>query len=99
MNAVEAACRQALYEVYDPELGLNVADLGLVYDLRADEAGIVHVTMTLTTQSCPVGPMILEQVQERLQALAPEVRIALTFDPPWSPERISEAGRAFLDRR
>ncbi|MBS1621593.1 MAG: metal-sulfur cluster assembly factor [Bacteroidetes bacterium] len=90
----------ALHEVIDPEIGLNVVDLGLIYQLDFDEAAKkVFCTMTLTTQFCPMGESITDAAREALQTSFPdnEVSIQLTFEPPWRPDNISEEGRQFLN--
>tara|TARA_Y100001937_G_scaffold23899_1_gene34302 strand:- start:364003 stop:364305 length:303 start_codon:yes stop_codon:yes gene_type:complete len=90
---------EALKTVVDPEVGLNIVDLGLIYGLDVDDEGDVQLELTLTSPGCPVGPMILEEVQSTLESVLPhkQVLISLVFDPPWSPERISEEGRSHLD--
>ncbi|MCB1165053.1 MAG: metal-sulfur cluster assembly factor [Leptospiraceae bacterium] len=87
-----------LKSVLDPEVGLNIIDLGLVYSLNVDDEGAIHVAMTLTSRGCPVGPLIVEEAENTLKTLNPgkQVYMSLVFDPPWSPERISEEGRAML---
>lgn len=88
----------ALYEVYDPELGINVVDLGLVYEIEV-EGSRVRVVMTLTTPGCPLHDSIAEAVHEAVVAFAPgvsEVVVDLVWDPPWRPEMITEAGRREL---
>lgn len=89
---------EALKAVVDPELGLNVVDLGLIYDVRI-EGGEVHVTMTLTTPGCPLHEALLQGVRWALRGLpeVEKVEVVLTWDPPWSPEMISEAGRRQLE--
>jgi metal-sulfur cluster biosynthetic enzyme len=85
---------EALKVVVDPELGINIVDLGLVYDVEVDEE-VVKVTYTLTTMGCPVGPLIEQQMQQILTTI-PGVKIVesnMTFNPPWSPERMSEEAR------
>lgn len=90
----------ALYEVYDPEIGLNVVDLGLIYQIDFDEQGKrVETMMTLTSQFCPMGESITNDV---IQALSKEfsgyqIDVNLAFDPPWSSDLISPEGRKFLD--
>ncbi len=84
-----------LRNVYDPEIGVNIVDLGLVYDVDVADAGDVLITMTLTSLGCPLGPVI---VQEATNALAdlPEVGavdVKLVWSPPWSPEKMSEEAR------
>ena len=87
----EALVMEALKEVHDPELGHNIVDLGLVYEVDVKD-GDVHVTMTLTTPACPVGPQILEAVQMAVSVL-PEVKdvdVEVIFDPPWGTDMMSE---------
>lgn len=91
----------ALESVMDPEIGLNVADLGLIYQLDFDEAEKkIYVTMTLTTQFCPMGESITGAVKRVLESTftGEEVFIELSFDPPWNHERISEDGQQFLNK-
>jgi metal-sulfur cluster biosynthetic enzyme len=90
-----------LQEVYDPEIGLNVVDMGLIYQLNFDEEEQrIDALMTLSTQFCPMGESIVNGVSNRLKASFPEydVVVNLTFDPPWNYEMISEEGRNFLNR-
>ena len=98
-GSVEQAAREALFEVHDPETDLNLVDLGLIYRLTyRPETRKLEVLMTLTTPACPAGGMIVDGVQRRL-ALLPEVddvAVEVTFDPRWTPERISTDGRVFL---
>lgn len=91
----------ALEQVVDPEIGLNVVDLGLIYQLDFDEEHKkIFVTMTLTTQFCPMGESITAAVKRVMEHTFPgeEVRVELSFDPPWSHERISEEGKQFLNQ-
>jgi metal-sulfur cluster biosynthetic enzyme len=88
---------EALRQVEDPELGMDIVELGLMYDVEV-EGPKVHVTYSLTSIGCPVGPMIQEQIQE-FAAQVPgveEVDAELTWDPPWSPERMSEDAKFIL---
>jgi metal-sulfur cluster biosynthetic enzyme len=88
---------EALRQVEDPELGMDIVELGLMYDVEV-EGPKVHVTYTLTSIGCPVGPMIQEQIQE-FAAQVPgveEVDAELTWDPPWSPERMSDDAKFIL---
>jgi len=93
----EEVVTEALKEVYDPELHYNIVDLGLVYDVEIKDGG-VHVLMTLTTPACPIGPMVIEQIQENLGILpgVKDVDVEITFDPLWSPEMMSDEARADL---
>ena len=90
---------EALMEVYDPELGVDIVNLGLIYDIAADDSnGYVTVEMTLTTPACPVQDQ-LELATKTVVSDLPGVRhveVAWTFDPPWSSERITEEGRDAL---
>ncbi len=87
----------ALRRVKDPELNLNIVDLGLVYDL--DVAGdLVRVDMSLTSPACPSGPDIMRDAEEQLRKLpgVGEVEMNLVWSPPWTPERIEPRVRAYL---
>jgi metal-sulfur cluster biosynthetic enzyme len=91
----EGTVREALREVYDPELGVNVVDLGLIYGIAVDGARVC-VTMTLTTPGCPLHDTITDAVHAAIGYLIPgveSVEIEMVWDPPWSPEMMSEAGR------
>lgn len=89
----------ALEQVTDPEIGLNIVDLGLVYQVDFDDAEQkIYALMTLTTQFCPMGESIVDAVRNALQAVFPgnEVEVALTFNPRWHNGLISEKGKTFL---
>ncbi len=88
---------EALKSVYDPEIPVNVVDLGLVYDVQVKDSD-VYVQMTLTFPGCGMGPYIGQQAEWAIQELdgVEEVEIEMVFDPPWSPELISEEARAQL---
>ena len=88
---------EALKNVYDPEIPVNVVDLGLIYDVSVDE-GNVSVQMTLTAPGCGMGPMIAQQAEWAISELegVEDVQVEMTFDPPWSPELISEDGKKLL---
>lgn len=91
-----------LQNVMDPEIGLNIVDLGLVYQIDFDEEEKkINCTITLTTQFCPMGESITNAAGESLKLSFPDYEpiIELTFDPPWNHEMISEAGREFLNKR
>jgi metal-sulfur cluster biosynthetic enzyme len=87
----------ALREVIDPELGLDFVELGLIYDVAVD-AGTVHVTYTLTSPGCPIGPQVAEQIEEFVSELdgVEGVESTMTFSPPWTPERMSEDAKFAL---
>ncbi|HNL03613.1 MAG TPA: metal-sulfur cluster assembly factor [Bacteroidia bacterium] len=91
----------ALEHVDDPEIGLNVVDLGLIYEVNFDEnEKKITCIMTLTTEFCPMGESISENARNAVQQVFPEylIDLNLTFDPSWNPEMISEEGRKFLGR-
>jgi len=93
----EEQAREALKQVEDPELGLNIIDLGLVYDVDV-EGSTVNVRMTLTSPGCPVGPQILNGSKIVLQDLegVESVNIELVWEPFWSPDRVNPDYRAIL---
>lgn len=83
--------RRALASVEDPEAGMNVLDLGLVYGVKV-EPGRVRVEMTMTSPACPVAPYLVDEATEAIRALAPagtDVHVGLVWDPPWTPQRMS----------
>ncbi|HZE76089.1 MAG TPA: iron-sulfur cluster assembly protein [Gemmatimonadales bacterium] len=90
--------RKALRAVKDPELNLNIIDLGLVYDIETDEEGDVRVKMTLTSPGCPAGGEILQGVREVASDLegVRSVDVELVWEPYWTPERMDPRVRAFL---
>ena len=88
---------EALRQVEDPELGMDIVELGLMYDVEV-EGPKVHITYTLTSMGCPVGPLIEEQIQE-FAAQVPgveQVEAELTWSPPWSPEKMSDDAKFIL---
>ena len=97
MPVTEEVVRRALRAVKDPELNLNIMDLGLVYDV-AVEGGDVSISMTLTSPGCPSGPEILGESEEVVRGLegVEDVKIELVWEPFWTPERIDPRVRAFL---
>ncbi|MDP1843848.1 MAG: metal-sulfur cluster assembly factor [Sediminibacterium sp.] len=100
-NIKSTVALAALQNVMDPEIGLNIIDLGLIYQLDFDEnEKKIYCAMTLTTQFCPMGESITNAVKENLKLSFPEyeAEIDLTFDPPWSHEMISVEGREFLNK-
>lgn len=88
---------EALRLVIDPELGLNVVDLGLIYDVQIGEKDI-DIMMTLTTRNCPLHESLVEAVRHvaQMSALTKKVNVRLVWDPPWTPERMSENARQHL---
>jgi metal-sulfur cluster biosynthetic enzyme len=94
----EDQVRSALRRVKDPELNLNIVDLGLIYEIEVTEGRNVHVEMTLTSPGCPSGPEIMSEAQRVIESLegAHSVDIELVWAPYWTPERIDPRLRAFL---
>jgi len=88
----------ALTQVYDPELGINIVDLGLVYSVDVQDNGDVDISYSLTTMGCPIGPLIEDQIRAFLAPIdgIGEVRPELVFRPPWSPELMSDEAKAAL---
>ena len=97
-NALEQRVIQALRTVYDPEIPVNIYDLGLVYDLAVDETGAVHIRMTLTAPGCPVAQTFPGTVEQAVKSVlgVTNARVELVWDPPWSREKMSEATRLEL---
>src|SRR3970040_859525 len=88
----EDEAREALKTVEDPEAGMNIVDLGLVYAVRC-EPGRVRVEMTMTSPACPAAPYLVDEASAAIRAIAPDgtdVQVDLVWDPPWTPERMSE---------
>ncbi|MBK6423414.1 MAG: DUF59 domain-containing protein [Gemmatimonadetes bacterium] len=90
--------RKALRGVKDPELNLNVVDIGLIYDITVSEDGDVHVNMTLTSPGCPSGPEIVGDVKRAIEDLegVKAVSVEIVWEPYWTPERMDPRIRAFL---
>lgn len=91
-----ADIEEALRDVIDPELGINVVDLGLLYGVTIDPDGTVVLDMTLTTAACPLTDVIEEQATQALSYLADRVRIQWVWLPPWGPDKITPEGREQL---
>ena len=87
----------ALTNVIDPELGLDFVELGLIYEVEVDEPN-VHVTFTLTSPGCPIGPQVTEQIKEYVGELdgVQDVEATMTFSPPWTPDMMSEDAKFAL---
>lgn len=89
----EEAIREALHDVIDPELGISIVDLGLVYGIHLEEDGRAMIDLTLTSAACPLTDVIEDQVAEALHDLVTGVRINWVWMPPWGPDRITPEGR------
>jgi metal-sulfur cluster biosynthetic enzyme len=88
----------ALRVVEDPELGMDIVELGLLYDVEVGDEGKVKVIYTLTSMGCPVGPMIEQEISETVASMdgVSEVESDLTWDPPWSPDKMSDDAKFVL---
>ena len=92
----EKTVRKALFEVFDPEMNISIMDLGLVYEVTITEKNVL-ILMTLTTLGCPLFPLIEKEIQRKLSSVGVEdVEIKLTFDPPWSFEKMTDRAKAML---
>jgi FeS assembly SUF system protein len=89
---------EVLKSVYDPEIPVNVVDLGLIYHVQVHDNNDVHVQMTLTSPGCGMGPHIAQQAEWAIMEVdgVADVEVEMVFDPPWSPDLISEVARAQL---
>lgn len=86
-----------LKAIYDPEIGLDIVNLGLIYKIDISEDGkYVEVDMTLTSIGCPIGSTLINMVEEVLKSKFENVKVNVVFDPPWSPEMISDEGKQAL---
>lgn len=92
---------EKLKTVYDPEVGVNLVDLGLIYNVDIDDAGLVRVEMTLTTPGCPLHETLNVAIEQALKTLPGVnlVQVDLVWNPPWTPDRITPEGRAALGQR
>ncbi|MFA6072881.1 MAG: metal-sulfur cluster assembly factor [Candidatus Woesearchaeota archaeon] len=95
----EKEIKDALSEVYDPEIAIDIVSLGLIYNIDINSENDVKLTMTLTFPGCPYGPAMLEEIEDKLKEI-PTIRnvvIDLTFEPPWTPESMDPDIRAALN--
>jgi len=95
--ALRDKIEEALQTVHDPEIPVNIWELGLVYELKINE-GKVWITMTLTAPACPVAGEIIREVQQKVEAIAgvKDVHVQLTFDPPWTKDMMTEEAKLEL---
>jgi len=93
VKQLEERIIDALRTVYDPEIPVDIYELGLIYEVKVDEEGRAKVLMTLTSPSCPVAESLPQEVQEKVGAVngVTEAKVELTFDPPWDKDMMSEA--------
>ena len=90
--------QEALKDVFDPEIPVNIVDLGLIYGIEIDDGGHVHVDMTLTAAGCGMGPFIAQQAEWAVAEVdgVKDVDVEITFEPAWTPDKITEDGRKLL---
>jgi len=95
---LEAQIIDALRTCFDPEIPVNIYELGLVYDIKADPSGAVAIRMTLTTPHCPAAQSLPGEVEARARAVpgVSDVKVEVVWDPPWDPSRMSEAAKLQL---
>jgi len=88
----------ALKNIYDPEMPVNIYELGLIYDLSVSPEGVAAIQMTLTAPNCPVAESLPPEVERTIRAVpgVSDVQLTLTFDPPWTKDRMSEAAKLAL---
>ena len=91
-----ADVEEALRDVIDPELGINVVDLGLVYGVQIDQNNVATIDMTLTSAACPLTDVIEDQSATALEGLVADFRVNWVWMPPWGPEKITDEGREQL---
>ena len=85
-----------LKSVNDPELNVNIVDLGLIYEVREKNEKEVYIKLTLTSPACPLGPQIKEEITKKLGEKGITVEIELTFDPPWGPDKMTDDAKLEL---
>ena len=89
---LESLIVECLKNIYDPEIPVNIYELGLIYEINIDEDQLVHLTMTLTAPNCPMADQLLEEVNQKVKGIegVKELDLKLTFDPPWDKSMLSE---------
>ena len=96
--ALEAAIVAAIKTVFDPEIPVNIYDLGLIYEILVDAGGVAGVRMTLTAPACPAAQWLPGQVEQKVKAVegVSDAKVDVVFDPPWTKDRMSEAAKLQL---
>ena len=97
-EAVRENIIEVLQTVYDPEIPLNIYEIGLIYDVKVEASGMTEVIMTLTSPACPAAGILPGEVESKARSVAgvKDVKLDLTFDPPWTPDKMSEAAKLEL---
>lgn len=95
---IETKIREVLSSIYDPEIPVNIWDLGLIYSIDVDDEHVAHVTMTLTAPNCPMAEDLVEEVKTRVTAVegVSECDLKLTFNPPWDRSMLSDEAKLEL---
>ncbi len=95
---IEAQVIEALRTCFDPEIPVNIYEMGLIYEVKVDETGKVRIQMTLTSPSCPAAQSIPAEVEQKVRAIdgVTDVQIDLVWEPPWDQNKMSEAARLQL---
>ena len=94
-QATEALIVEVLRTIFDPELPVNIYDLGLIYSVKVDAAGVAMVQMTLTTPACPVAETLPPEVEAKVKTIdgVTDAHVELVWEPPWTPDRMTEAAK------
>ncbi|MFZ0392036.1 MAG: SUF system Fe-S cluster assembly protein [Calditrichia bacterium] len=97
-EALEEKIVEILKTVYDPEIPVDIYELGLIYDIRIDESNVAHVKMTLTSPGCPVAGTLPGEVKDRVQSVigVEDAKVEIVWDPPWTPDMMSEEAKLEL---
>jgi metal-sulfur cluster biosynthetic enzyme len=95
-EVLDADVVEALHDVIDPELGINIVDLGLLYGVNIDESGTAILDMTLTSAACPLTDVIEDQTRAALNGVVSDFKINWVWMPPWGPDKITDDGREML---
>ena len=98
ISDLEKQVTAALAEVYDPEIPVNIHELGLIYEVRIQDDHSVYILMTMTAPNCPVAESLPVEVKEKIRSVpgVNDVQVEITWDPPWSPDRMSDAAKLQL---
>jgi len=92
MNLLEEKIKECLKNIFDPEIPINIYDLGLIYNIEADTNGKINLTMTLTSPNCPMVDQMVQEIHDKITAISgvSELHINIVFDPPWSKDSMSD---------
>lgn len=98
-QALESQIVEVIRTIFDPEIPVNIYDLGLIYDINVADEGKVHVNMTLTSPMCPVAGTLPPEVEAKVKSVdgVNEAKVEVVWEPPWTPEKMSEAAKLQLN--